>query len=67
MDVNEQIICLLETVWFHAFHLFRVLAHLSLSLSSLLRPTRASDAWTPCAVSQRGKTPAHGWAGWWSE
>ncbi|XP_043087908.1 phospholipid-transporting ATPase IF isoform X5 [Puntigrus tetrazona] len=34
---------------------------------SLLRPTRASDAWTPCAVSQRGKTPAHGWAGWWSE
>lgn len=29
MDVSEQIICLLETVWFHAFHLFRVLAHLS--------------------------------------
>ncbi|XP_065115436.1 phospholipid-transporting ATPase IF isoform X3 [Paramisgurnus dabryanus] len=34
---------------------------------SLLRPTRASDVWTPCAVSQRGKTPAHGWVGWWSE
>ncbi|XP_056614428.1 phospholipid-transporting ATPase IF isoform X2 [Triplophysa dalaica] len=34
---------------------------------SLLRPTRASDVWTPCAVSQRGKTHAPDWAGWWSE
>ncbi|XP_029542130.2 phospholipid-transporting ATPase IF-like isoform X2 [Oncorhynchus nerka] len=33
---------------------------------SLLRlTTRASAAWTPCVATQRGRTGAPGWAGWW--
>ncbi|XP_036372260.1 probable phospholipid-transporting ATPase IF isoform X3 [Megalops cyprinoides] len=34
---------------------------------SLLRPTRASVAWTRCVASRRGRTGARGWAGWWSD
>ncbi|XP_045562375.1 phospholipid-transporting ATPase IF isoform X1 [Salmo salar] len=33
---------------------------------SLLRlTTRASAVWTPCVATQRGRTGAPGWAGWW--